>query len=158
MGVVAEQAAGETLFEIVVVGVVAGPWGYLDQDNHVVEAAFQEDSLGLYIVGSPEEETCVAEEDGIRLVPQMVAEGIDSCRTLAAEADIDALESTLEIVEPVGDEQSSTSQRQLRDSLFWQEILESEGRQRRYQQDSSDRRISEVVHHITRKMQKQQGV
>lgn len=123
MGVVAEQAAGETLFEVVVVvgAVVAGPWGHLDQDNHVVEVAFQEDSLDLYIVGSPEEETCVAEEDGIRLVPQMVAEGIDSYRTLAVEAGIDALEGTLEIVEPVGDEQSSTSQLQLRDSLFWQE-------------------------------------
>src|SRR5271170_6870120 len=35
-------------------------------------------------------------------------------------------------------------------------IEKSEGRQRRYQQDSSDRRISEVVHQVTR-TEKQHG-
>lgn len=117
MGEVAEQAVAETWWEVVLEVVVVGPWGYWDQDNRVAEAAFREDSLDCCI-GSPEEETCVEEEDGIRLVHRMEAEGIDSYRTPAAAAGIGALEDTLESVVSVGEEQSSVSQLQFPESFY----------------------------------------
>jgi len=104
VGVVAEWVVGEMLFEVVVGAAVGGPWVHLGLDNLAVEAASQEDSLG-WGIGSPEEETCVVEEDGIQLVRQTEAEDIDSYHTPVAEVDIDALEGTLEIAASVADEQ-----------------------------------------------------
>jgi hypothetical protein len=104
VGVVAELVVGEMWFEVVVGAVVGGPWVQLGLDNLAVEAASQEDSLGGDI-GSPEEGKCAVEEDGIHLVHRTEAEDIDSYNILVAEADIDALEGTLEIAAPVVEEQ-----------------------------------------------------
>ena len=104
MGVVAELVVGEMWFEVVVVAAVGDPWVHLGLDNLAVEAASQEDSLG-WDIDSPEEGTCVVEEDGIHLVHRTEAEDIDSYHTPVAEVDIDALEGTLEIAASVADEQ-----------------------------------------------------
>jgi hypothetical protein len=103
VGVVAELVVGEMWSEVVVGAAVGGPWVHLGLDNLAVEAASQEDSLG-WDIGSPEEGTCVVEEDGIRLARPTEAEDIDSYHTLVAEVDIDALEGTLEIAASVADE------------------------------------------------------
>ena|SRR5277367_3521481 len=110
VGVVAEWRAEEILLQVVVGAVVGGgPWDHSGLDNRAVEAAFQEDSLG-WGIESPEEETCVVEEDGIHPVRRTEAEDIDSYHTLEVEVDIDASEDTLEIAASVADEQWSTSQ------------------------------------------------
>src|SRR5271170_1033446 len=54
------------------------------------------------------------------------------------------------LLRPWGMSSSLQSQKRFHKVPVCGKIQKSEGRQRRYQQDSSDRRISEVVHQITK--------
>lgn len=105
---IVEPAVGEEAVVVAVVVVVVA----VDLKTDLVhcsrvEAAFQEDNLDI---GNLAEGIYVVEVDEIQQVHQKEEEDIDNCHTLAAEADTDALEGSLENVVTVAEEQWSIYQ------------------------------------------------